>query len=350
MGCSRKQASYRNPQDYRSPTQPRTATHLVEPPTLNAITPNARRNVTSCLRARAGRPPAAWAVPRPLAGEALSRPGNRKARRVMQSERRLSRIKLWNPQAGYRVGAVIEPSTRRVRLIAVFLGVLLAAVASVPSTVRAHTRRPASRCTITTSPYGPIGVYVLTGRVSCHHATIEIHRSFYAHGVPLPDVAGTPELFSDGWICGGQMGYYFCQTPTLTNPSAYVTGLACQTEQTTCPVQTTNTTIPTGPHPTAPLALSKCAPVSYLLPGSARGVRATALTQSPDFKVRAAERAAPGELNYASLKNTCSQAMIARTWYTDLHPPGMPCHACDAHQYWVQLRSGTWAVLGDFSG
>jgi hypothetical protein len=42
--------------------------------------------------------------------------------------------------------------------------------------------------------------------------------------------------------------------------------------------------------------------------------------------------------------------MIQRTWYTDLHPPGMQCSACDSHQYWIDLRHGGWATLGYFAG
>jgi hypothetical protein len=42
--------------------------------------------------------------------------------------------------------------------------------------------------------------------------------------------------------------------------------------------------------------------------------------------------------------------MVRGTWYTDLHPPGMECHACDAHQYWVLRRSGVWTSLGYFAG
>ena len=146
------------------------------------------------------------------------------------------------------------------------------------------------------------------------------------------------------------MGSYHCQTPTYTNPSRVVEGLACRFAGATCPESTRAFDFP-GPRPTPAVTITKCVPSSYLLSGSAGGVRRAAVQQaSTSFAVRVVGRAGPEALNYQTLISTCSGAMVRRAWYTDLHPRGMPCSACDSHQYWVQLRSGAWATLGYFNG
>ena len=232
----------------------------------------------------------------------------------------------------------------------VILGVLAVVGTGASSVARplatAQTHQ-AHRCAVTGSPYGPVGVYIFAGHVSCSRAAFEIRRAFRAPGISL-DLAGGATLFSDGWICGGQMGYYICQTPTPVNPAVAVDGRACR--QPGCPEHIDDATLPTGPHPTPPVAIPECVPSSYVAAGSLPSLEAFALLRSRGFKVRAAGRARRDDLNYESLRHTCSPAMVAQTWYTDLHPPGMPCHACDSHEYWVRLRSGTWAVLGSFSG
>lgn len=108
--------------------------------------------------------------------------------------------------------------------------------------------------------------------------------------------------------------------------------------------------MPPGAASSQTRTVSRCVGASRLLGGSRAGAVAAALRQAPRFAVRVAGRAGPTDLNYALLSSTCSRAMIARTWYTDLHPPGMQCHACDSHEYWVLLRRGGWATLGYFSG
>jgi hypothetical protein len=98
--------------------------------------------------------------------------------------------------------------------------------------------------------------------------------------------------------------------------------------------------------------LARCVPASSVLAGSRNGViyAATHRSGSGNFQLRRAGRAGPGDLNYESLASTCSRAMVRRTWYTDLHPRGMQCGACDSHEYWVKLRHGGWATLAYFSG
>ncbi len=96
--------------------------------------------------------------------------------------------------------------------------------------------------------------------------------------------------------------------------------------------------------------VAKCIPAAQLRHGTRRGVIRVASRPVPDFQLRVAERAQPRDFNYQLLAATCSKAMIRRTWYTDLHPLGMPCQACDSHEYWVLRRHGGWASLGYFAG
>ena len=97
--------------------------------------------------------------------------------------------------------------------------------------------------------------------------------------------------------------------------------------------------------------IAKCVAASKVRSGTRGGVVAAARRQvGAHFRLRAAHHARPGDLNYASLAATCSRGMIRRTWYSDMHPIGMQCSACDSHEYWVRLRRGGWATLGSFSG
>jgi hypothetical protein len=211
----------------------------------------------------------------------------------------------------------------------------------------AHTARTTARCGFTGSPYGPLGVYAMKGRVSCSRAEFLLHREFYGRGT-LTGNANPDELYKDGWLCGGQMGSYWCWFPTPTNPTRAVEGLACRFGP-KCPGRTRVSDF-SGPKPTPPIDIAKCVPASYLLPGSRVGLVRVALRQADGFQLREAGHAQQSDLNYDGLTASCSGAMVRRTWYTDLHPPGSACSACDSHEYWVQLRSGVWATLGYFNG
>jgi hypothetical protein len=96
--------------------------------------------------------------------------------------------------------------------------------------------------------------------------------------------------------------------------------------------------------------VGKCVPASKLKLGTRAGVIRAATRQEPHFQLRVAERAGQRDLNYQLLAATCSKAMVRLAWYTDLHPPGMQCSACDSHEYRVLLRHGGWATLGYFGG
>lgn len=230
-------------------------------------------------------------------------------------------------------------------VLCTLLGVRSAAGAAEP---KSHVARSISRCGFTNSPYGRIGIYVMKGKVRCRSAEFVVHRAFYVSGTPI-NGAGSSALYADGWICGGQMGYYTCTSPTVSNPSTAVEGIACHFGSVTCPPTTPVVDLP-GPTPTAPVDIAKCVPANYLLVGSSHGVARAALRQSPTFQVLVAARASSSDLNFQTLAATCSRKMVLRTWYTDLHPRGMQCGACDSHEYWVRLRSGVWATLGSFSG
>jgi hypothetical protein len=95
--------------------------------------------------------------------------------------------------------------------VLVWVIVCAAGVLCAPSSL-ARTDRTASvrRCGLVGSPYGPLGVYPALGHVSCAKSKALIERSFNQAGIPV----GTGESrYRDGWVCGGQMGYYFCNYP-----------------------------------------------------------------------------------------------------------------------------------------
>lgn len=96
--------------------------------------------------------------------------------------------------------------------------------------------------------------------------------------------------------------------------------------------------------------ITKCVSASRLLQGTRGGMIHAALRLTPHFQIRVAGHARPGDLNYDVLAATCTRAIIRRTWYIDLHPPGIQCNACDSHEYWVRLRRSGWATLGYFGG
>jgi len=210
----------------------------------------------------------------------------------------------------------------------------------------AASARTIGRCGFTSSPYGRVGVYVVKGRVPCAEAEFLIGRAFYNSGVAtnLPDAS----LFQDGWLCGGQMGFYNCATPTFASARLEVQAIACHLGSVRCPAST-RTSINTGAEP-KPLGIAKCIPASYLEQGSAAGSRTAAQQLTPSLEVRLAGHAETPDLNFALLASKCGSATAKRAWYVDLHPPGMACGACDSHEYWVQLRSGEWATLEYFGG
>jgi hypothetical protein len=76
---------------------------------------------------------------------------------------------------------------------------------------------------------------------------------------------------------------------------------------------------------------------------------------SDGFVVRAARHPRPGDLGWVEPGlpgggfKTCGRRVDQLTWYFDLHPPGMECHACDSHLYVVKYRDGNYATL-EFSG
>jgi hypothetical protein len=90
-----------------------------------------------------------------------------------------------------------------------------------------HGSRWVARCGYASSPYGQLGVYIEKGDVSCSAGRRLIHREFYAPGESI----GTGSVrYPSGWVCGGQMGSYFCAKPLWyppDHPKRYVTALAC---------------------------------------------------------------------------------------------------------------------------
>lgn len=87
------------------------------------------------------------------------------------------------------------------------------------------------RCGTFRSEYGPIGVYVARGHVSCRSATSHL-RDFlvYGKGTDL----GTGETLYKGWTCGGQMGYYNCRRPSNGRRDD-VAGRGCTIHGVGCP-------------------------------------------------------------------------------------------------------------------
>lgn len=90
-----------------------------------------------------------------------------------------------------------------------------------------HSSHWVQRCGFAGSPYGRLGVYVEKGPVSCRKGRHLIHQEFYAPG----ESVGTGNvLYPNGWVCGGQMGSYFCAKPLWQphgHPEQYVAALAC---------------------------------------------------------------------------------------------------------------------------
>ena len=63
-----------------------------------------------------------------------------------------------------------------------------------------------------------------------------------------------------------------------------------------------------------------------------------------------AHRARQGDLGFQRYRAACGSHIVQSTWYVELHPPGTPCSACNAHLYAVKYRRTGWRVLTYFSG
>lgn len=82
--------------------------------------------------------------------------------------------------------------------------------------------------------YGPIGVYIEKGHVSCREGEKRLADALEGKGTPLQ----TGESRYQGWVCGGQMGHYFCRKP-FPNANEEVVGEACDFSGVSCPARVT---------------------------------------------------------------------------------------------------------------
>jgi hypothetical protein len=116
-----------------------------------------------------------------------------------------------------------------IAIIAIASGFSLAMSAGGPSPAAAHGSDRVRRCGYASSPYGKLGVYIEKGQVPCRGGRRSIRRAFYATG---ESVGPTDSVrYPDGWVCGGQMGTYFCGKPLWLgggHPRQYVLALACR--------------------------------------------------------------------------------------------------------------------------
>jgi hypothetical protein len=112
-------------------------------------------------------------------------------------------------------------------LVALTVGLSVAVVSPGMAGATSQGSRWVGRCGFTQSPYGRLGVYIEKGSVSCREGRHLIHREFHASG----ESVGTGDVrYADGWVCGGQMGSYFCAKPLWHppgHPKRYVAALAC---------------------------------------------------------------------------------------------------------------------------
>ncbi len=112
-------------------------------------------------------------------------------------------------------------------MLALAVSAPLAFGAGSPTRADAHSSHWVARCGFARSPYGSLGVYIEKGSVSCGKGRRLIHRAFYAPG----ESVGTGSVrYPSGWVCGGQMGSYFCAKPLWRpggHPKKYVAALAC---------------------------------------------------------------------------------------------------------------------------
>jgi hypothetical protein len=114
---------------------------------------------------------------------------------------------------------------RRLRVSAALVSLaevlaLVVALGMQPAAAAAPRERTVTvnRCGVLSAPAHPrsffpkrLGVYLAQGRVSCREGEYLIRRAFTVAGVDTG--VGDSERYRDGWVCGGQMGYYFCAYP-----------------------------------------------------------------------------------------------------------------------------------------
>jgi hypothetical protein len=99
----------------------------------------------------------------------------------------------------------------------------------------AQTAKQVSRCATFRSVYGPIGVYITKGHVSCREGRKDLKASLEGKGTPFYSGG-----IYEGWYCGGQMGYYFCKKP-VSKASKEAVGQACDVPHVGCPARLTLT-------------------------------------------------------------------------------------------------------------
>ncbi|HEX4106670.1 MAG TPA: hypothetical protein VHX88_00960 [Solirubrobacteraceae bacterium] len=124
---------------------------------------------------------------------------------------------------------------RRALLLAVVVMALAGGgVAAARPLTAAHTAR---RCGRFSSTYGPIGVYVVKGQVSCATGIHQMQNGFagraqYPGTKPVDN--GNESLY-EGWTCGGQMGFYFCSQSRGGHVVKEVDGRGCTIMDVGCP-------------------------------------------------------------------------------------------------------------------
>lgn len=112
------------------------------------------------------------------------------------------------------------------------------AATSVPHAT--STTETVPRCGYMTNEYqGRLGLYIADGSVSCAQAAQVMSQAF--SNAPSTTIATDESLYADGWVCGGQMGEYFCSWPYLQveadDPQKEVIALSCSNPG--CPDSTT---------------------------------------------------------------------------------------------------------------
>jgi hypothetical protein len=63
------------------------------------------------------------------------------------------------------------------------------------------------------------------------------------------------------------------------------------------------------------------------------------------FILRASGRPNRKDFQYEIFTEACGPAIVSRTVYVDLHPPGMECQACDSHEYIGRTQSGKYKAI-----
>jgi hypothetical protein len=103
--------------------------------------------------------------------------------------------------------------TGRIRIIKLtgWLAVTCAAVFAVAAVPAAGRTVTVKRCGYVGSGSYKWGIYPVDGHVSCKQAKALMWRAQTKPGIPTGSYSD--ERYPDGWLCGGQMGYYFCGWP-----------------------------------------------------------------------------------------------------------------------------------------